>query len=78
MAPGSGAGTGIDASGEQGTLHRHEAMLVVANGLLHLGHIDSRCGDGEQDVRVGAELLDDLDANVESRQGRIGDSRIFK
>ena len=55
----------------------HRRVLVAGRGA-HLAHFHPRFGDREQHVRVGAELLDDLDRHVHARQRRLGEGTVLE
>ena len=47
---------------------RREERLLVAGGLAHLADVHRRRIDLEDDMRVGAEILDHLHLDVDLRQ----------
>ena len=55
-----------------------EEYLLVSSGLAHLAHVHRRRVDREDQVRVGPEILNHLDLDVELRQRRVGECRILE
>ena len=76
-SPDAGGGLRVDARGERRAVGSEEDLLV-AGGLAHLAHVDRRRIDLEDDVRVGAEILDDLHLDVDLRQRRVGERGVLE
>ena len=70
-------GLRVDARRERRAIARDQRLLV-AGGLAHLAHVDRRRVDGEDHVRVGAEILDDLDLDVDLRQRRVAERGVLE
>src|SRR5579884_3330002 len=67
----------VDTRSEADTV-RHDERVLVARSLAHLGHVYRRRIHREDDVRVGAEILDNLRLYVDCRQHGIGESDVLE
>ena len=66
---GAHARAGVDARREEHALLGEERCVVVLL-VRGLSVVDAGGVDAEEDVRVGSELLDDLDVDVDAREAR--------
>ena len=67
-------GARVDASREEGRLLCDQRVLVVVAAEIELGAARL---DAEAGVRVGPELLEDVDLDVDARQTLVGEDRVL-